>query len=69
MHGKGDSCNCPDNFEKIVGSPSIIEKLNFTSMTLHKAFASMSREGSKKNGINHVPPKSLPCLCLSFMVE
>ncbi|KAK4737568.1 hypothetical protein R3W88_001265 [Solanum pinnatisectum] len=35
----------PDYLEKIVASPSIIEKLNFTITTLHQAFALVSREG------------------------
>uniref|UniRef100_M1DKP9 Uncharacterized protein n=1 Tax=Solanum tuberosum TaxID=4113 RepID=M1DKP9_SOLTU len=59
----------PDYLEKIVASPSISEKLNFTSMIPHQAFASVAREGQNKKGINHSPPKSLPYLCQSFLVE
>uniref|UniRef100_M1DKQ3 Uncharacterized protein n=1 Tax=Solanum tuberosum TaxID=4113 RepID=M1DKQ3_SOLTU len=58
-----------DNLEKVVASPSISEKLNFTSMTPHQAFAFVSREGQNNKGINHIPPKSLPHLCQSFLVE
>jgi len=63
VHGKGDSPDWSDNLEKVVASPSISEKLNFTSMTPHQAFTLVSREGQNKKGINHVPPKSLPHLC------
>lgn len=35
----------PDNFEKIICSPSKNEKLDFTSMTLRQTVASVSREG------------------------
>ncbi|KAH0692342.1 hypothetical protein KY285_019439 [Solanum tuberosum] len=58
-----------DNLEKVVASPSISEKLNFTITTPHRAFALMSGEGQNKKGIDHVPPKSLPHLRQSFLVE
>ena len=53
----------PDILEKVVASPRISEKLNFTSMTHHQAFDFALREDQHKNGINHVPPNSLPHLC------
>ncbi|TMW98989.1 hypothetical protein EJD97_003222 [Solanum chilense] len=39
----------PKNLEEIIGSPSIIEKLNFSSMTLRQTFASLSREEEYAN--------------------
>lgn len=59
----------PDNLEKVVASPSIIEKYNFTSMTSHQVVASVSREGQNGRQINHVPPTSLPHLGESLPVE
>ena len=59
----------PNKLEKLVASPSISEKVNSTSMTSHQVFASVSREGQNKKGINHVLPNSLPHLCQSFLVD
>uniref|UniRef100_M1DGW6 Gag-pro n=1 Tax=Solanum tuberosum TaxID=4113 RepID=M1DGW6_SOLTU len=59
----------PDNLERVIASSSMNEKLNFTSVTPHQAFALVSREGQNKKGINRVPPKSLPHFCQSFLVE
>lgn len=53
----------PNNLEKIVASPSIVEKLNFTSMIFHQDFASVSIKDQFKKVINHFRPKSLPRLC------
>ena len=51
-----------DNLEKVVASSNMSDKINFTSMTHHKAFAFVSREDQHNNEINHVPPKYLPHL-------
>lgn len=58
-----------DNLEKVVASSNMSDKINFTSMTHHKAFAFVSREDQHNNEINHVPPKYLPHLGQSLPVE